>query len=257
MLNSRISNLDMKILVCIAKTPDTTTKVSFIESNTQLDESNITWIINPYDEWYSLVRALELKEAGKAESIVLINVGDAENDAILRKALAIGGDSAVRIEASGLDAEAVGREIAKYAQENSFDLVFTGKESIDYNNGSVGGVIAAEMKCNFVPLVTEFDLDGSKITLSHAIEGGSETLELQTPCVISTQKGLAEQRIPNMRGIMAARSKPLEVVPAASSESNTEILSYELPAPKEGVKMIDAENMDELVKLLHTEAKVI
>ncbi len=247
----------MKLLVCIAKTPDTTTKISFVENNTQLDQNNITWIINPYDEWYSLVRALELKEAGKAESVTLINVGDAENDAILRKALAIGGDAAVRINATGLDAEGVGKEIAKYAKDNGMDLIFTGKESIDYNNGSVGAVIAAEMDCNFIPLVTAFDLDGSKITTTHAIDGGTETLELQTPCVISTQKGLAEQRIPNMRGIMAARTKPLEVIEAAPQESNTEILSYELPAPKGGVKMIDPNNMEELVELLHTEAKVI
>lgn len=247
----------MNILVCIAKTPDTTTKIAFTSDSKNLEQSNVTWIINPYDEWYALVRALELQEDGIADKITLINVGSADNDAILRKALAIGGDDAVRIDADDQDAMAVAQEIAKYAQENSYELILTGKESIDYNNGTVGAMIAAILQRNYIHLATSLDCDDSAATITKEIEGGSEKVKAALPLVVSAQKGLAEQRIPNMRGIMAARSKPLQVLPKTIENSNTEIVAFEMPPARAGVKLIDPENMDELVDLLHNEAKVI
>ena len=167
----------MNILVCIAKTPDTTTKIAFSGDSKNLEQSNVTWIINPYDEWYALVRAIELKEDGIANKITLINVGGVENDAIIRKALAIGGDDAVRIDAEGLDAMGVAQEIANYAKSNSFDLILTGKESIDYNNGTVGAMIAALLDRNYIPLAVALDCDGTTATVTKEIEGGTEKVK--------------------------------------------------------------------------------
>ncbi len=247
----------MKILVCLTKAPDTTTKIAFTDNNSKLNESGIQWIINPYDEWYSLVRALELKEAGLASDVHLITVGKADVEPIIRKALAIGGDEAVRIDADSNDSFFIASQIAEYAKANQYELVMTGKESIDYNNSSIGAMIAELLDRPFISHVSNFNLQNGEAIAVREIEGGEETDTCPLPLVISCQKGLAEQRIPNMRGIMAARTKPLKVIPASNSETLTEIVSYEMPPQKSGVKMISPDNMDELVKLLHEEAKVI
>ncbi|MFM2224798.1 MAG: hypothetical protein RJA07_1000 [Bacteroidota bacterium] len=246
----------MKILVCISKAPDTTTKISFTNNNTEFVGDKVTWIINPYDEWYALVRALELKET-LGGSVTVINVGLVDNEAILRKAFAIGADDGVRIDANPTDAYFVANQIAEYAKDKGFDLILTGKETIDYNGSQIGGMIAAINDLNYVSLATKLDLAGTEATIECEMEGGSEIVTLQLPAVISCQKGMAEARIPNMKGIMAARTKPLQVIVAAASESLTEIVKYELPAEKTGCKMISPDNVDELVRLLHEEAKVI
>jgi electron transfer flavoprotein beta subunit len=247
----------MKILVCITKTPDTTTKVQFTDNNTKFVEEGVQWIINPYDEWYALVRALELKESGAATEVHLISVGGADVEPIMRKALALGGEQAIRVNAENTDTFNTAAQIANYAKENSYDLVLAGKESIDYNNGSVPAMVAEHLGAQFVPNATKLDVDGGSLNLEREIDGGKETLTVSTPAVISCQKGMAEARIPNMRGIMAARTKPLNVVEPAAAENLTETVSYELPPAKSGVKLIDAENVQELVDLLHNEAKVI
>jgi electron transfer flavoprotein beta subunit len=247
----------MKILVCLTQAPDTTTKISFIDNDTKLNENGVTWVINPYDEWYSLVRALELKEAGTATDIHLITVGGANTDAIIRKALALGGDEAIRIDASTEDNLYTATQIANYARTIGYDLVFVGKESIDYNNGSTGAMIAELLDMPYIANATKVDIAGTEATVTREIEGGQEIDTCQLPMVIGCQKGVAEARIPNMRGIMAARTKPLQVVPASDAISGTIIVKYELPAEKTGVKMLGADDMDELVRLLHEEAKVI
>jgi electron transfer flavoprotein beta subunit len=247
----------MKILVCITKAPDTTTKVQFTDNNTKLNEEGIQWIINPYDEWYALVRALELKESGAATAVHLISVGGADAEPIMRKALALGGDEAVRIHLESGDSYQVAAQIANYAKENAYDLVLCGKESIDYNNGSVGAMIAELLDTQFVPNATKLDIDGANLKLDREIDGGKETISCPTPAVISCQKGMAEARIPNMRGIMAARTKPLNVVEPTEANALVAVDSYELPPAKTGVKLIDADNVQGLVDLLHNEAKVI
>ena len=246
----------MKILVCISKSPDTTSKIAFTDGNSKFDENGVQYIINPYDEWYALVRALELKEANGG-SVSVITVGTAPDDAIIGKALAIGADDATRIDAEATDAYFVAMQIANYAKENAFDLVMTGKETINYNGSQVGGMIAEAMGLPFVSLASKMDVAGSTATLETEIVGGIQTVEVELPAVISCAKGMAEQRIPNMRGIMAARTKPLNVVAASSVDVLTSFESYTLPDAKTTCKMIDPENMDELVKLLHQEAKVI
>lgn len=247
----------MKILVCISQVPDTTTKIAFSDDNTQFKTDGVTWILNPYDEWYALVRALELKEAGTASAVHLVTVGEASAEPVIRKALALGGDEAIRIDAASSDPYVVAAQIAEYAKSEGYDLVLCGKESIDYNNASTGAMLAELLDMNYIGFATGLDIADGTATVKREIEGGSETDTCPLPMVISCQKGMAEQRIPNMRGIMAARTKPLKVVPAADVQSLTSIVSYELPPAKSGVKLVDPENMDELVSLLHNDAKVI
>ncbi|MGM0479446.1 MAG: electron transfer flavoprotein subunit beta/FixA family protein [Bacteroidota bacterium] len=246
----------MKILVCISKAPDTTTKIAFTDGDTKFDEEGVKYIVNPYDEWYALVRGLELKEA-HGGSVTTVTVGTSEDDATIRKALAIGADDAVRIDTEAEDAFQVAKEIATYAKEQDFDLVLLGKETIDYNGSQVGGMLAEHLDQPFVSLATKLDIEGSTATLDKEIIGGVQTVEADLPLVVSCAKGMAEQRIPNMRGIMAARSKPLKVEDASGAEKLTKFVKYALPAPKSEVKLIDPENMDELVELLHNEAKVL
>jgi len=246
----------MKILVCISKSPDTTSKIAFTDGDTKFDENGVQYIVNPYDEWYALVRALEMKEANGG-SVTIITVGPAADDAIMRKALAIGADDAVRIDTEPTDAYFTAMQIAEYAKANGFDLVMTGKETINYNGSQVGGMIAEAMDSTFVSLASKLEVSGSTATLDIEIVGGVQTVEISLPAVISCAKGMAEQRIPNMRGIMAARTKPLNVVAPASIDALTSFTSYSLPPAKSEVKMIDPENMEELVELLHNEAKVI
>lgn len=246
----------MKILVCISKSPDTTSKIAFTDGNTKFDENGVQYIVNPYDEWYALVRALELKEANGG-SVTIVTVGTAADDAIIRKALAIGADEAVRIDAEPTDAYFTAMQIAEYAKSGGFDMILTGKETINYNGSQVAGMIAEAMDFPFISLAEKLDVSGSTATLETEITGGVQVVEVELPAVISCAKGMAEQRIPNMRGIMAARTKPLNVVAPAAIDALTAYESYTLPNAKSACKMIDPENMDELVALLHNEAKVI
>jgi electron transfer flavoprotein beta subunit len=246
----------MKILVCISKSPDTTSKIAFTDGNTKFDENGVQYIVNPYDEWYALVRALEIKET-QGGNVTIINVGNVADEAIIRKALAIGADDAVRINAEPLDAYFTAFQITEYAKENNFDLILTGKETINYNGSQVAGMIAEALDVPFVSLATKLDVNGTSLKLEQEIVGGIQVVEVSTPAVVSCAKGMAEQRIPNMRGIMAARTKPLKVVEPEACDLMTSYTSYTLPEAKKACKMIDVNNMDELVQLLHTEAKVI
>jgi electron transfer flavoprotein beta subunit len=246
----------MKLLVCISKAPDTTAKISFTDNNTKFNESGVQYIVNPYDEWYALVKAIEIKETSGG-SVTTITVGPAADDAIIRKALAIGADDAVRIDAEATDALFVAKQIAAYAKEKGFDIIFTGKETIDYNGSQVGGMIAELIDQPYISHASKLDLNGNTATLETDIPGGSEVVEVQTPFVVSSAKGMAEARIPNMRGIMAARTKPLEVIKAIETSKHTAIRAYGLPPEKKGCKMIPADNPEELVDLLHNEAKAI
>jgi electron transfer flavoprotein beta subunit len=247
----------MKILVCISKTPDTTAKIAFTENNTKFASDGVQWIINPYDEWYALVRAIELKEKDPSTVLHLVTVGGADTEPIIRKALALGGDEAYRINTEPGDAYAVAAQIAALAKEQGYDLILTGKETIDFNNSATGGFLAEMLDLPYVSLATKLDLNGTSVTLNREIEGGEETMEVALPVVVSCQKGMAEARIPNMRGIMAARTKPLKVVEPVALDTLTSVVQYELPPAKAGVKLVPADNPAELVRLLHEEAKMI
>lgn len=247
----------MKILVCISKTPDTTAKIAFTDNNTKFVSDGVQWIINPYDEWYALVRAIELKEKDPSTVLHLVTVGGADTEPIIRKALALGGDEAYRINTEPGDAYAVAAQIAALAKDQGYDLILTGKETIDFNNSATGGFLAEMLDLPYVSLATKLDLNGTSATLNREIEGGEETMEVTLPLVVSCQKGMAEARIPNMRGIMAARTKPLKVVEPVALDTLTSVMQYELPPAKAGVKLVPADNPAELVRLLHEEAKMI
>lgn len=247
----------MKILVCISPVPDTTTKIAFSENNTQFSTSGVTMVINPYDEWYALVRALELKESGAATAVNLVTVGKAEAESVIRKALALGGDEAIRIDSDSNDPFAIAAQIAAYAKSENYDLILTGKETTDYNNGAVGAMLADQLDINYVGFASKLDIAAGSATINREIEGGEEVVSGPLPLVVSCQKGMAEARIPNMRGIMAARTKPLKVVPSTDATALSQIVSYEMPPAKTGVKMFTIDQMDELVAALHNEAKVI
>ncbi|OKS86823.1 electron transfer flavoprotein subunit beta/FixA family protein [Mucilaginibacter polytrichastri] len=247
----------MKVLVCISQVPDTVAKIVLKDNNTVVDESGITFILNPYDEWYALVRALELKETGVAETVHVIMVGRAATEPIIRKALAVGGDEAIRIDADSTDSYAIANYIAEYAKSEAYDLILCGKESIDYANGAVGPMLAELLDTDFIGFATNIAVAGTTATVKREIDGGEETDEVNLPVVISCQKGVAEARIPNMRGIMTARTKPLKVITPATVTALTSVTHYELPPAKASVKLIAPDQMDELVNLLHSQAKVI
>ena len=247
----------MKILVCISKTPDTTAKIAFTDNNTKFAADGVQWIINPYDEWYALVRAIELKEADASTVIHLITVGGADTEPIIRKALALGGDEAIRVNADSHDSFFIASQIAEVAKAGAYDLIFTGKETIDYNGSSIGGMVAELLNIPYVSHAAKFDLVDGAAVIVREIEGGEETNKVGLPVAVSCQKGMAEQRIPNMKGIMGARSKPLKVQEPVAVEALTSIVSFDLPPAKAGVKLVSAETPEELVRLLHEEAKVI
>jgi electron transfer flavoprotein beta subunit len=246
----------MKILVCISKAPDTTAKIAFKDNNTAFDENNVQYIVNPYDEWYALVRALELKET-LGGTVTTVSVGGTDMEAIIRKAFAIGADDGVRIDAEPTDAYFVAEQIASYAKQGGFDIILAGKETINYNGSSLGGMLAELLDMPYVSMATKLDVVGSTATVECDIDGGTEVLECDFPLVISAAKGMAEARIPNMRGIMAARTKALNVIAAIAADKLTEVKSYILAQGRTTCKMIDAENAGSLIEMLHNEAKVI
>lgn len=247
----------MNALVCISKTPETTARIAFTDEGTAFDTEGINYIMNPYDEWYALVRAVELKES-KGGTVTLLNVGPSSNDTVIRKGLAIGADEAVRVEADAdVTSLFVAKQIAEYAKDNDIDIIFMGKETIDYNGSEVGGMVAELLDVPFISYASNLEEDGDAFLAERDIEGGVEKIKVDAPFVISAAKGLAEQRIPNMRGIMMAKRKPLETIDPVEAPDYAHSVRFELPPPKGEVTLIEPDNMEELVRLLHEDAKVI
>lgn len=248
----------MKILVCISHVPDTTSKINFTENDTKFDTNGVQFVINPYDE-FSLTRAMWFKEKQGA-AVTVVSVGNATTEPTLRKALAIGADDAVRVNAEATDGFFVAKQLAEVVKNGGYDLVLAGRESIDYNGAMVPGMLASLTNFNFVNGCVGLEVDGTNVSATREIDGGNEVVSTSLPAVIAGQKGIVEEkdlRIPNMRGIMMARKKPLQVVEPTAVNANTTIQSFEKPAAKGAVKLVDAENIDELINLLHNEAKVI
>jgi len=245
----------MKILVCITHVPDTTSRIAFTDNNTKFDVTGVQFIIGPYDD-YALARAVELKDQLPA-SITALHVGGPEADPTIRKALAIGADDAIRINAPAKDAFFVARQIASVARERQYDLILMGRESIDFNGGQVHGMVGALLDIPSISPVMQLNIENGVAKMVREIEGGTEHVEASLPLVAGCQEPIAEWKIPNMRGIMSARSKPLEVLEPVESEARTSSVRFELPPPKGTIKMVDADNVQELVDLLKNEAKVI
>ena len=248
----------MKILVCISHVPDTTSKINFTDEDTKFDTNGVQFVINPNDE-FGLTRAMWFKEKQNA-TVDVVNVGGTETESTLRKALAIGADLAIRVNTEATDGFAVAKQLAKVVKDGSYDLVIAGRESIDYNGGMVPGMLASMINANFVTNCIGLEINGTNAKAIREIDGGKETINTTLPLVIGGQKGLVEEgdlRIPNMRGIMTARKKPLNVIDPIEANPETNVVRFEKPAPKGDVKLVNADNIDELINLLHNEAKVI
>lgn len=248
----------MKILVCISHVPDTTSKINFTNGDTEFDTNGVQFVINPNDE-YSLTRAIWFKEKQGA-TVTVVNVGGADTEATLRKALAIGADEAIRVNANPTDGMFVAKQLAEVVKNGGYDLVLAGKESLDYNGGMVPGMLAAYLGFDFINSCEGLEVDGTSIKAIRQIDGGKETISGNLPLVVGGQKGIVDEkdlRIPNMRGIMSARSKALTVLEPVATDVATKMVKFEKPAAKSACKMISPDNIDELINLLHNEAKVI
>jgi electron transfer flavoprotein beta subunit len=245
----------MKILVCLGQVPDTTSKISFTDNNSKLNSAGVQFIIGPYDE-YALSKAIDVREA-KGGSVTVFTVALSDAEPVIRKALAIGADDAVRVDADPTDALFVATQIAQYAKDKGFDMILTGRESIDYNGGLVHGMVGEMLGWPSISPAMKLELEGDKATIYREIEGGKEVLEVPLPFVAGCQEPIAEWKIPNMRGIMTAKTKPLTVIPAVSTSQVVTYSQYELPAGRTACKLVDPSNVEELVRLLKTEAKVI
>jgi len=248
----------MKILVCISHVPDTTSKINFVNGDSEFDTNGVQFVINPNDE-FGLTRAIWFQEQ-QAANVTVVNVGGPDTEPTLRKALAIGANEAIRINANPTDGFFVAKQLAEVVKNGQYDLVICGKESLDYNGGMVPGMLAGLLGYNFINSCIDLKVEGSTAKAIREMDGGKETISASLPLVIGGQKGLVEEkdlRIPNMRGIMTARTKVLTVLEPVTSASNTKAVKFEKPAPKSAVKLVSADNLDELVSLLHNEAKVI
>jgi electron transfer flavoprotein beta subunit len=245
----------MKILVCISNVPDTTTKITFTNDNTEFNQAGVQFVLNPYDE-IALSRAIELTDNGNG-TVTVINVGEVATEPTIRKALAIGATDAVRINAVARDAYFVAYQIATFAKDKGFDIILTGRESIDYNGAKVAAMLGELLDIPSVSIIKKLDVDGNTAIVEREIEGGKEVLSIPFPFVAGTAEGVAEWKIPNMRGIMSARTKPLIVVEAVEVKKLSEIVKFETPAPRGTVKLVDATDPEKLIDLLHSEAKVI
>lgn len=248
----------MKILVCISHVPDTTSKINFINNDSQFDTNGVQFVINPNDE-FGLTRAIWFQEQQGA-NVTVVNVGGPETEPTLRKALAIGANEAIRVNATPTDGFFVAKQLAEVIKTGGYDLIIAGKESLDYNGGMVPGMLAGILGYNFLNSCVEVTIDGASVKAAREIDGGKETVSTSLPLIIGGQKGLVEEkdlRIPNMRGIMTARTKVLTILEPIVVASETKAVKFEKPAPKSAVKLISADNLDELINLLHNEAKVI
>lgn len=245
----------MKILVCISVTPDTTSRISFKNQNSEFNSEGVQYILNPYDEWYALVRALEIKEKSGG-TVTVIHAGPALHEAMIRKALAIGADDAIRINCQPVSSYEAAVQIGHAIEKSGYDLILLGKETIDFQDGEMGAMLAELLGLPFISFASKLNSDGSSAEVHRDIEGGIEVLEVKLPAVISAAKGMAEQRIPNMKGIMTAKSKPFQVLEPIVTDPLVKTIQYTVRPPKQGVKMVAPDDMDELVRLLHEEAKV-
>lgn len=246
----------MKIIVCVARAIETTAKIKFKDGDSVFDDQGVQYILNPYDEWYSLVRALELKEQFGGE-VTVINVGGPESDQVIRKCLAIGADNAIRINKEPSSGDETAHLLASQLMNMEYDIIFTGQETVDYNGGIVPPMLSAILDLPFVGIVSHLEVNEDQAILSRHIEGGVEILKSNLPLVLSATKDLAQQRIPNMRGIMMAKRKTIDVVEPNEYEPGSSVDQFHLPSTEKSITYVDPDNMDELVRLLHEEAKVI
>lgn len=244
----------MKILVCISNVPDTTAKINFSPDNKEFVSAGVTFILNPYDE-IALSRAVDLTAGGG--SVTVLNVGDASTEPTIRKALAIGATDAVRVNAAARDGYFVAVQIAEYVKQHPVDLILCGRESSDHNGSSVPAMVAELLGIPCVLFAKSLNVEGGKAVVDSEIEGGKQVLEAPLPIVAGASEGMAEWKIPNMRGIMSARTKPLTVIEPVAVPEHVRHVRFDKPAPRSAVRMINADDAGNLFDLLREEKKVI
>ncbi len=250
----------MKIAVCVSHVPDTATKIKLGEDEKTIDPDGVTYVINPYDE-YAIEEALKTKEQfGNDSEVIIISLGTDRSKESIRKALAMGADSGILLkDETERDSFGVAKALADEIKLQGCEIVFCGKQSVDYDNNIIGQLIAELLGYSCITVVVDLKIDGVKITAEREIEGGREVVECELPAVITTQKGLNEPRYASLKGIMAAKKKTIEEKPATDAEHLTELLKMHLPAPKNPGRIIgtDSSAVPELVRLLREEAKVL
>jgi electron transfer flavoprotein beta subunit len=249
----------MKIAVCVSNVPDTATRIKVGSDGKSIDPAGVTFIINPYDE-YAIEEALKTKEKlGEGEVIVLTIGGDGSKETI-RKALAMGADSAILLkDENPRDSIGIAKALAEEIKALGSELVFMGRQSVDYDNSVVGQLTAELLGYNCIAVAVTFELNDSHITAEREIEGGREVVQTSLPAVITCQKGLNEPRYASLKGIMAAKKKTIEEKPALEVSASTDVIKIYLPPPKQPGRILgtDSSAVPELVKLLKEEAKVI
>ncbi len=249
----------MKILVCLSVVPDTTTQIRFTSAMNALDTTGIQWIINPWDE-LALTRALEIREQPDSgvTQVSVANVGLKESDPVIQKALAVGADSAYRVNLAPGSSLEVANQVAELIKREQFDLVIAGLDSADYNGSAAGEMIAELLGWTSFSSVSALSVAGNTVTVEREMDSRTETIRASAPLVLTIQKGIAKDpRIPSLRGIMGARTKPLTQVEPVAANGNAAFVKFENPAPRKACRMINAANAEELVSLLRNEANVL
>jgi electron transfer flavoprotein beta subunit len=231
----------MKIAVCVSHVPDTAAKINIGSDGKTIDPNGITYIVNPYDE-FAIEEALKTKEKLGGE-VVVISVGTDANKETLRKALAMGADSAVLLkDENQRDSFGIAKALAEEIKLQNAELVFFGKQSVDYDNSITGQLTAELLNYNSVSVVVNLNIEGNKITAEREIEGGKEVVETSLPAVITAQKGLNEPRYASLKGIMAAKKKTIEEKEAAAANLFVEVVEMKKPAPKQAGKILGSDS---------------
>jgi electron transfer flavoprotein beta subunit len=253
-----IYSISMKLIACINHVPDTAAKILVAADGKSIEKTGVVFVLNPYDE-FAIEECLRLKEKNGGE-VTVVSLGSDTHKETLRKALAMGVDKAVLLKDDSLrDSFAVARALADYIKEAGADAVFFGKQSVDSDDAAVGGMVAEMLGLPSVSVVVKLEINGTAVIAEREIEGGREKVETTLPAVFTAQKGLNEPRYPSLKGIMAAKSKPIEERPATAIAPKAELVGMRKPPSKNPGKIVgtDASAVGELVRLLREEAKVI
>ncbi len=247
----------MNILVFVSRVPDTATKIFVGTDGKSIDPKGVKYILNPYDE-LALEEGLRLKEKNGG-SVIAVTVGIAESTEILRTALAMGADSAVLIKGDKLDSYQTAYNLAEYAKSTSYDIILTGRQSVDFDSLQVPSLVAGILDIASVSVVSNLVIDGTKVVAERDIEGGKESVETSLPCLISCQKGLNDPRYPKLPDIMKAKKKTIEEKDAIDIDPTITVINMELPSKQRVGKILGDSDADinEIVRSLHEDAKVI
>ena len=249
----------MNIAVCVKQVPDTEARIKINEDKKSIDESEINFILNPYDE-FAVEEALKLKEANSGE-VTIISLGPDRISAAIRNALAMGADKAIHIKSDSIpvDPMVTANALAEVLKEGNYDIILLGKQAIDDDNSQIGPILSELMNIPAINVITKLDVQGDTVIAERQIEGGVEKTEAKIPVILTAQRGLNEPRYASLKGIMAAKKIQIEEKSISLKDDQIEIVEYSYPPQKPEGKIVGegAEAVPELIRLLKEEAKVI